>query len=237
MPPAPVALAADHSDQSLSDQRQWGWPEAVPLASGALFTLVTAVVVTTGHLGAFDGWGLREFAPVPRSGVVLSLVNAACLTASAAVGLVVLMTVGLALTYRRRSLLPLVTSTLAAGFLVASVYVLKWAVGRARPPLAAAVDPEPAFPSGHSTTAVVMTGVLLLLLSRGWPVLRRRIAWLAAGGYAVGIGVCRLYLGVHWFSDVLGGLLLGITIVALVSLLAAPCATRLDRLGSRIRAT
>ena len=158
MPPAPVALAPDRAGRSPSELRQWGWPEAIPLASGALFTLVTAIVVTTGHLGAFDGWALRAFAPVPRSGVVLSLVNAACVTASAAVGLVVLMTVGLALTFRRRSLLPLVTSTLAAGLLVVGVEGLKWAVGRARPPLVAAVDPEPGFPSGHATTAVVMTG-------------------------------------------------------------------------------
>jgi membrane-associated phospholipid phosphatase len=95
---------------------------------------------------------------------------------------------------------------------------LKAAVGRPRP-----VWPDPvdsahyaAFPSGHAMTAVVVCGLLLSLLPRGgarWP------AALALCAVSVaGVGVTRVWLGVHWASDVLGGWLLGALTVALALL-------------------
>lgn len=94
---------------------------------------------------------------------------------------------------------------------------LKDAVGRARP-----VWPDPvdsahyaAFPSGHAMTATVVCGLLLWLLRHGGVAGR---PWGAAVALAVlsvaGVGVTRVWLGVHWPSDVLGGWLLGATVVA-----------------------
>ena len=66
------------------------------------------------------------------------------------------------------------------------------------------------FPSGHSATAMTLYGLLGYWLVRG----RRRIRnrWLV-GSSAVGlilvVGFSRIYLGVHFLSDVLGGYLLG----------------------------
>ncbi|MFG2289371.1 phosphatase PAP2 family protein [Streptomyces sp. NPDC048595] len=89
---------------------------------------------------------------------------------------------------------------------------LKALVGRPRP-----VWPDPvdsahyaAFPSGHALSALV-TGVLLLWLLREYGV-RPVWRWAARTVVAVsvlGVGVTRVYLGVHWPSDVLGGWLLG----------------------------
>lgn len=199
--------------------RRW----LVPAVSGAALVGVTLVVVITGHLGPFDGWVIDRFTPVPVTGPVHAVVTALSATASAGVGIAVLLLLGLTLTVRRRDLLPLATTSLATFLLVSSVYVGKWAVGRARPLTVLPVDPEPAFPSGHSTTAVVVVGCALLLLGAGWSVTARRIASVALACYAGAIGICRLYLGLHWLSDVLAGWLLGITIVGLV---AATVATR-----------
>ncbi|WP_234539206.1 phosphatase PAP2 family protein [Streptomyces shenzhenensis] len=98
---------------------------------------------------------------------------------------------------------------------------LKTAVGRPRP-----VWPDPvdsahyaAFPSGHTMTATVVCGLLLWLLHRRGT---RRAIWrtalAAAGVSVVGVGLTRVWLGVHWPSDVLGGWLLGALVVALAVL-------------------
>ncbi|GLF95347.1 phosphatase PAP2 family protein [Streptomyces yaizuensis] len=90
--------------------------------------------------------------------------------------------------------------------------VLKAAVGRERPSWPDPVDSAnlAAFPSGHAMTATVVCGLLLwvaveLGASRRW--LRPAVA--VAVVSVVGVGLTRLYLGVHWPSDVLGGWLMG----------------------------
>ncbi|WP_093894800.1 phosphatase PAP2 family protein [Streptomyces sp. Ncost-T10-10d] len=89
---------------------------------------------------------------------------------------------------------------------------LKSAVGRERPHWPNPVDSAhyAAFPSGHAMTATVTCGLLLWLLRRhGTEPRMWRMALVAAWISVVGVGVTRLYLGVHWMSDVLGGWLLG----------------------------
>lgn len=89
---------------------------------------------------------------------------------------------------------------------------LKLLVRRARPfwetPLAA--ESTFSFPSGHSLGAVVGYGMIaygIFLLSR------RPAVWMpaAVGCFlvALAIGYARMYLGVHFFSDVVGGFALG----------------------------
>lgn len=94
---------------------------------------------------------------------------------------------------------------------------VKAAVGRERPRWPDPVDSAhyAAFPSGHAMTAVVSCGLLLWLLRRRGAGPRMWRAALAAAWISVlGVGVTRLYLGVHWPSDVLGGWLLGASLVA-----------------------
>ncbi|WP_411102636.1 phosphatase PAP2 family protein [Streptomyces sp. cmx-4-9] len=107
---------------------------------------------------------------------------------------------------------------------------LKALVGRERP-----VWPDPvdsahyaAYPSGHAMTATVVCGLLLWLLPRGSPgtpggpaaprpalsAAAVGAAWALAGVSVVGVGLTRLYLGVHWASDVVAGWLLGAAVVA-----------------------
>ncbi|MCZ7461708.1 phosphatase PAP2 family protein [Streptomyces sp. WMMC940] len=106
----------------------------------------------------------------------------------------------------------------AASLLGAAVQqILKVLVGRQRPVWTEPVDSAhyAAFPSGHAMTATVTCGLLLWLLARtgAGPGLRRTAALLAAVS-VLGVGFTRLYLGVHWLTDVLAGWLLGICVVA-----------------------
>jgi hypothetical protein len=84
--------------------------------------------------------------------------------------------------------------------------------GRARPPVIdrLTVATNFALPSGHALVSIVVLGVLAavaVLLSHRLAVQAGAVALAIAG--TVTIGVSRLYLGVHWVTDVLTGWLLG----------------------------
>ena len=112
---------------------------------------------------------------------------------------------------RHRSILPVITGVAAAGGAWALAHVAKAIADRPRPyqAIAAAVlRQQPAhgtsFPSSH--TAITVAVVIALL-----PFLPRALAAVAIA-YAVLVGWSRVYLGVHYPLDILGGAGIGIAV-------------------------
>lgn len=98
---------------------------------------------------------------------------------------------------------------------------LKAAVGRERPSWPDPVDSAQfaAFPSGHAMTATAVCGLLVWLLYRSRAGAAARRAALAVAAVSVaGVGWTRVWLGVHWPTDVLAGWLFGALAVALTVL-------------------
>ncbi|WP_078628007.1 phosphatase PAP2 family protein [Streptomyces sp. NRRL F-2664] len=95
---------------------------------------------------------------------------------------------------------------------------LKAVVGRERPVWSDPVDSAhyAAYPSGHALTAAAVCGMLLWLVPRPAP-RWAPAAWAAAAVSVLGVGFTRLYLGVHWLSDVVAGWLLGAALVVLAT--------------------
>ena len=111
------------------------------------------------------------------------------------------------LVFRRRLEAALVIAMPAIGGLVN--YSLKLLVDRSRPgdePLSGGLS----FPSGHTTYAIVLGGLILYLAPR---LLKHRGLTLLVQGLAVLFfaltGLSRVYLGAHQASDILGSLILG----------------------------
>jgi membrane-associated phospholipid phosphatase len=97
--------------------------------------------------------------------------------------------------------------------------VLKDAVDRARPyfPNPVATAPGASFPSGHSFTAVLGAGVVVLVVLPLVPRRLRALVWAVGAAVPLAVGYSRIALGVHWTSDVVGGWLLGIGLLAATS--------------------
>lgn len=103
-------------------------------------------------------------------------------------------------------------------FLMSYVLVtaLKAGLGLPRPELAAQPPHSAAFPSGHTTGATVLFGLIASFIARERVNNQRWRTYLAFSIPMLLVGVSRLYLGVHWLSDVVGGLLLGLSICGFV---------------------
>jgi len=109
---------------------------------------------------------------------------------------------------RRGYILPLVVTVAGSA---AFDSLGKWVFQRPRPPgIAVFREMSPSFPSGHAAAAVALYGFVVYCLWRPAATAGRRLNLLFAGGFlAAAVGFSRIYLGVHYLSDVLGGFLLG----------------------------
>jgi undecaprenyl-diphosphatase len=125
---------------------------------------------------------------------------------------------------RRGRVFPLVAFAATVSFFLASAlnFVIKAAVDRSRPPheigleALVGVPGSPSFPSGHAMTAFAVAGAMAMLSPRArWPVL----------ALASLIAFSRVYLGVHFWIDVLAGAALGFAVGVLVALAARQART------------
>jgi undecaprenyl-diphosphatase len=97
-----------------------------------------------------------------------------------------------------------------AGLLVS---IAKPIVGRVRPPeqYRLVTEANQSFPSGHSVASIaIITVIVVVLVSRISSRGRRTTVIVIGAAFVALIGVSRLYLGVHWPTDVAGGWFTGL---------------------------
>jgi undecaprenyl-diphosphatase len=115
----------------------------------------------------------------------------------------------------RRHWTELAVLVIALVLLHLSVPVLKEAIDRPRPAGGLVEVSGDAYPSGHAAYSVIYTWIALTIAVRLRPGLPYASALIATGIALTGaLGLTRVYLGVHYLSDVSGGWALGVTAFA-----------------------
>jgi membrane-associated phospholipid phosphatase len=97
--------------------------------------------------------------------------------------------------------------------------LVKVSVGRVRPEDILVHPDFGSFPSGHSSAAALIATALGLVFMRTW-------VWVAGIAWTVLMMLSRMYLGAHWLSDTVGGMLVGAGVALIIW---APFAYRLYR--------
>ena len=109
----------------------------------------------------------------------------------------------------RRADAALAIAAMAGG--VALFNGLKNLLNRPRPPVddrLVGVANE-SLPSGHATMSIIVVGTIVVLAWAGRGTAARVAMVAVAAAWVIAVGLTRVYLGVHWFSDVLAGWLVG----------------------------
>lgn len=167
---------------------------------------LTAGVVGNRGPGGFDR-GITDWAVAHRNGTLTPVAVAISLLGGTLAMTALATVTCLILSWRRRwTAAALVAITgLGGGLLVRGG---KRLTDRDRPPIEEHLISvsNQAYPSGHSMGSFVVVGIVLAVALPGihGPALR---AWtaIAAALFVLAVGLSRIYLGVHWATDVLGG--------------------------------
>ncbi|RZL82033.1 MAG: phosphatase PAP2 family protein [Rhodococcus sp. (in: high G+C Gram-positive bacteria)] len=119
--------------------------------------------------------------------------------------------IGAVLSRRARSPIPALILIGTVGAAALASTVTKSVVGRARPPIVSQVllETDHSFPSGHATGAMALFIMAAVMFGYAQPPTRRALLLITAAAVTVVVSVTRLYLGEHWLTDVVGGMLLG----------------------------
>jgi undecaprenyl-diphosphatase len=98
-------------------------------------------------------------------------------------------------------------------------------VGRPRPDVAQLdqVSVDTSFPSGHAAAAAAYCAIAIVIFERTRNRWLRAMALLVAVGLPVIVGICRMYRGVHYLTDVIAGIALGLACVVAVYAIIRRC--------------
>ncbi|MCX5001628.1 phosphatase PAP2 family protein [Streptomyces sp. NBC_00638] len=195
------------------------------VAAGSLVAFVLLTLIVTGHDGAplIGDTALTSWSLAHRPDVALALARGVTYTGTGVVPYTLVVVAGLVLGRTARQRVRTVTACVCCLAVAQAVrFAVMSLVARPRPPMAdwATHASGWSFPSGHTTTSAVTGGLLVLAVLSRAPRCERTLVLLSAG-WAVLVGLSRVYLGVHWFSDVLGGWLFALCWLSLFTYVGA----------------
>ncbi len=208
---------------------------ALLAAGGWLFGSVLQDVIARDDLARFDR-PITNYMVDHRTAWLTTTMRAITTLGSTAVLLPTIALIGLGIRNHRHTWEPLALLVITQLGAIALYDTVKVLVARPRPAVGQLVATASgyAFPSGHATQAAAVWGAIALTLMPTASATTAKVA-LGAGAATIAliVGVSRVYLGVHWTTDVIGGWALGaIWLSAITTTRNAVTARRSNRTGS-----
>jgi membrane-associated phospholipid phosphatase len=194
------------------------WLRALPAGTLAWFAVATAagigfaILAAAMRAGALDRLDREVELAVHRLDArPLDLAMKAATRIGTNLVLLPAVAVVAALAIRLRQRAVAILLVIDTAVVIAAHGALQWMFARERPRLfdKIALPGSYSFPSGHAMSAVGIYGVIAAALIALCPQARRPVIAAAIAAIAA-IGLSRIYLGVHWPSDVIGGFLAGV---------------------------
>jgi len=173
-----------------------------------LFLVVMGDVVNSGFITRLDGQ-VAQFLYANRDPSLIALFTTITVLGTWQVATLITIIIPLLLWFRRKRLYLLPFLGTVVGSALFNL-ISKMVIQRPRPALSYYIESSFSFPSGHASIAIALYGFIIYVLFQ-----EVRRPWVKAGIILAGlalillIGLSRLYFGVHYVSDVLGGYLSG----------------------------
>lgn len=174
-----------------------------------LVKLTIGVTTSNGNLLTIDLW-FENLLLVHRTPLLLQVFNAITLLGNTVVVIGIMLVVGISLFFSRfynAYVVGLAVTLIGAG---GTDFIMKALIERARPNglIPSTIETSSSFPSGHATFSLALYGFLTYFLCKHYP--KYSALFITAGTILILlIGFSRLYLGVHFPSDVIAGFALG----------------------------
>jgi membrane-associated phospholipid phosphatase len=233
-PPIRAARALDRRilrpvGRRLAGPTRFAWNRLTPGELGLELTTLLAVALVGGFMFAGTTAQLSDQRVLPLDARAFSMaddIRTAPLTdvakavthlgsLTAAIALAALVCAWLAVRRRPREIVAL---ALGLALTVAAVHIAKPAVDRPRPDDPLVATSGDSYPAGHAAYALTWVAVAVVLARVG-PGLAGRFAVVVVGlAVAAAVGLTRVYLRIHYLSDVVGGWALGATIFTVVGM-------------------
>jgi undecaprenyl-diphosphatase len=190
----------------------------IAVIAGAAVGLLFYLLRTHPRLAAID-LSVARWAAEHATTISTAFLKAVTQLGSTIIVVVVGVIVGLGVSLRTRRVAPALFMLIVLAGNSAIVNLIKVLVGRTRPTISVLTGfTGNSFPSGHSAAAAACWGAVALLVARNWSHSGRAAAYGSAAAVAVAVACSRVFLGVHWLSDVIAGLAVGWGWLALCSI-------------------
>ena len=193
----------------------------VATLSVSLFVLIGYALIVSGDAGPTPGDGEAiDFVTNIQSAWLTDVAKFVTVLGSTPVTLVVAVIAGAALVYlgHWREMWAMVAALVICHV---GVPAIKEIIDRPRPADGLVDTAGSSYPSGHATYSVIYTWLALVVTVRLRPGLTYASGLIAAGlALTIAVGLSRVYLNVHYLSDVSGGWALGVTAFAFCALVA-----------------
>ncbi len=183
---------------------------AIWIALFLLLVMLTIGVTTPdGRLLSLDLW-FENLLLAHRTPLFLHIFNAITLLGNTAVVIGIMLVVGISLFFSRfhnAYVVGLAATLIGAG---GTDFIMNTLIERARPSglIPSTIETSSSFPSGHATFSLALYGFLVYFLCKQYP--KYSALFIIAGFLLIlAVGFSRLYLGVHFPSDVFAGFALG----------------------------